>query len=167
VEYIQRYQQVEKQYRDQCRERVKRQLKIVNPDATTEEIEAAAHERENEHVFTQALQSSTRYGASRQAYKEVQERHDDIRKIENDLAVLADLFNEMSILVSQQDDTIKHIEQNAADTEHRTYLALEDTKKAVYHAMRARKMRWVCFIICFCIVAALALGLGIHFGTKN
>jgi len=39
--------------------------------------------------------SSTRYGESRAAYREVQERHQDIRKIENTLAELAQLFNDV------------------------------------------------------------------------
>lgn len=38
------------------------------------------------------LTSTTRYGESRAAYREVQERHEDIRKIERTLAELAQLF---------------------------------------------------------------------------
>ena len=45
------------------------------------------------------VQSSTRYGESRAAYKEVQERHNDIRKIESELVQLAQLFNEVSWMV--------------------------------------------------------------------
>ncbi|KIJ34687.1 hypothetical protein M422DRAFT_181831 [Sphaerobolus stellatus SS14] len=166
VEYIQRYQQVEKQYRDHCRDRVKRQLKIVNPNATQEEIEAAANQHENQQVFAQALQTSTRYGESRAAFKEVQERYNDIKRIENQLAELAQLFNDMSILVAQQDETIKEIEHSAEQTEQRTHHAVEDTKIAVFHAIRARKLRWICFFICVCIALAIALAVGLGIGLK-
>ena len=39
--------------------------------------------------------SSNRYGESKAAYTEVQERHKDIQKIERTLAELAQLFNDV------------------------------------------------------------------------
>jgi syntaxin 1B/2/3 len=75
--------------------------------------------------------SSNRYGESRAAYREVQERHEDIKRIEKTLGELAQLFNDvcfhsihrnngsltlpikMSVLVEQQDETINTIEAQA------------------------------------------------------
>ena len=39
--------------------------------------------------------NSSRYGESRAAYREVQERHEDIKRIERTLAELAQLFNDV------------------------------------------------------------------------
>ena len=44
------------------------------------------------------LVGSNRYGESRAAYREVQERHQEIQKIESTLAELAQLFNDVSLL---------------------------------------------------------------------
>ena len=41
--------------------------------------------------------SSTRYDVGRAAYREVQGRHEEILKIENTLAELAQLFNDVRI----------------------------------------------------------------------
>jgi syntaxin 1B/2/3 len=41
--------------------------------------------------------NSNRYGESRAAYREVQERHEDIKRIESTLAELAQLFNDVTI----------------------------------------------------------------------
>ena len=41
------------------------------------------------------LMNSNRYGESRAAYREVQERHADIQKIERTLTELAQLFNDV------------------------------------------------------------------------
>lgn len=41
--------------------------------------------------------NSNRYGESRAAYREVQERHEDIKRIEQTLAELAQLFNDVSV----------------------------------------------------------------------
>jgi syntaxin 1B/2/3 len=91
---------------------------LVKPDATPEEVAAVVQSDQGAggQVFAQAvrptcprvdgsliwvlqLTSSTRYGESRAAYREVQERHEDIRKIERTLAELAQLFNEVRIRV--------------------------------------------------------------------
>jgi syntaxin 1B/2/3 len=39
--------------------------------------------------------NSNRYGESRRAYREVQERHEDIKRIEQTLGELAQLFNDV------------------------------------------------------------------------
>lgn len=39
--------------------------------------------------------NSNRYGESRAAYREVQERHQDIQRIEQTIAELAQLFNDV------------------------------------------------------------------------
>jgi syntaxin 1B/2/3 len=41
--------------------------------------------------------SSNRYGESRLAYREVQARHDDIKKIEKTLTELAQLFSDVRV----------------------------------------------------------------------
>ena len=43
------------------------------------------------------LSSSTRYGESRLAFREVQDRHQDIQKIERTLEELAQLFNDVGV----------------------------------------------------------------------
>lgn len=41
--------------------------------------------------------SSNRYGEARSAYREVQERHEDIKRIEKTISELAQLFNDVSL----------------------------------------------------------------------
>jgi len=145
VEAIQNYQTVEQQHRQKYKQRLERQYKIVKPDATPEEIRAVVEDDNGGQVFSQALMSSNRYGESKAAYREVQERHKDIQKIERTLAELAQLFNDMSILVEQQDETIDVIEETTAHVEKDAEAGLGHTIKAVDSGRAARKKRWICF----------------------
>ncbi|KAG6903214.1 hypothetical protein C0995_002757 [Termitomyces sp. Mi166 len=139
LEAIQNYQRVEQDYRVKSRQRVERQLRIgkyilvassfhdlknltVKPDATQEEV-AAAVEGGGQQIFAQALTTSSRYGESRMAYREVRERQVEIKKMEETLAELAQLFNDMSVLIEQQDEIIADVEKNAKAVE-------QDTEKA-------------------------------------
>ncbi|KAF8503834.1 t-SNARE [Gautieria morchelliformis] len=161
VEAIQNYQQVEQQYRAKYKQRMERQFKIVKPDATPDEVKAVVNDDQGGQIFAQALQSSDRYGESRAAYREVQERHEDIKRIERTLGELAQLFNDMSILVEQQDETIETIQTAAMNVEKDTEVRLQYTDKAVASARAARKKRWICFIIILIILAIVGIVVGV------
>lgn len=169
MEAIQNYQTVEQQYRQKYKQRLERQYKIVKPDATPEEIRAVVEDDNGGQVFSQALLNTNRYGESKAAYREVQERHKDIQKIERTLAELAQLFNDMSILVEQQDETLDVIEETAAHVEKDTEAGLGHTYKAVDSARAARKKRWICFglIILLLLVVAIVIAVVILNNRKK
>ncbi|KAG6814302.1 hypothetical protein H0H92_013427 [Tricholoma furcatifolium] len=152
VEAIQHYQSVEQQYRTKYKQRMERQFKIVKPDASPEEIKAVVDDEQGGQIFSQALLNSNRYGASKAAYREVQERHEDIKRIEKTLGELAQLFNDMSVLVEQQDETINAIETQAHAVVQDTEAGLGYTEKAVVSARAARRKRWICFFIIVIVV---------------
>lgn len=157
VDAIQSYQTVEQQYRQKYKQRMERQFKIVKPDATPEEVRAVVNDENGGQIFSQALMNSSRYGESRAAYREVQERHQDIKRIEQTIAELAQLFNDMSMLVEQQDETINTIQATAEVVEKDMETGLHHTGKAVGSARSARKKRWICFFLSLLILAIIAI----------
>jgi len=168
VEALQNYQQVERDYRARYKQRVERQFRIVKPDATQEEVNSVVNDSSggSDQIFAQALTSSSRYGEARVAYREVQDRHADIQRIERTLEELAQLFNDMSVLITQQDETINAIETQAARVEDDTRGGLEQTEKAVQHARSARRKRWICFFLILIILAIIGIAVGVTVGKK-
>lgn len=153
LETIQDYQKVEQQSRQKQKQRIERQYRIVKPDATPQELEQAVDSPDNQ-IFSQALLQSNRFGDAKSAYREVQERHEDIKRIERTLTELAQLFNDMSILVEQQDETLQNIHASAEETNKDMELGLIQTERAVKSARAARKKRWICFWITIIILAS-------------
>lgn len=147
IETLQNYQEIEQQYRAKYKQRMERQFRIVNPKASAEEVRAVVDNTQNGQIFTQALMSTNRHGESRAAFREVQARHEDIQRIEQTLCELAKLFEDMSTLVEQQDETIAAIETKAAAVEKDTEIGLGYATTAVTSARAARKKRWICFAI--------------------
>jgi len=140
---------------------MERQFKIVKPDASPDEVRAAVEDSNGGQIFSQALMSSNRYGDSRAAYREVQERQEDIKRIERTIGELAQLFNDMSVLVEQQDETIDEIQANSKRVEDDTEAGLQHTNKAVDSARAARKKRWICFCIILIILAIVGIVVGV------
>ncbi|KAG8861193.1 Plasma membrane t-SNARE, secretory vesicle fusion [Tulasnella sp. 330] len=161
-EAIQNYQDAEKQFRQKYKARMERQFRIVKPDATPEEIKAAVNDEQGGQVFAQALMNSNRYGESKAAYQEVQERHRDIQKIERTITELAQLFNDMSMMVEQQDESLNVIQANAEKVNVDTEAGLQHTEKAVVSARAARKKRWICFGIIVVILIIVAIVVAIE-----
>ncbi|EKM55383.1 uncharacterized protein PHACADRAFT_255972 [Phanerochaete carnosa HHB-10118-sp] len=168
VEALQNYQQVERDYRARYKQRVERQFRIVKPDATQDEINTVVNDTSGggDQIFAQALTSSSRYGEARVAYREVQDRQADIQRIEHTLEELAQLFNDMSVLITQQDETINAIETQAARVEEDTRGGLQQTEKAVDHARSARRKRWFCFFLIVIILAIIGIAVGVTVGKK-
>ncbi|KAG9303116.1 hypothetical protein G9A89_005074 [Geosiphon pyriformis] len=157
LETLQNYQQMEYQNRQKYRQRMERQYKIVKPNASEEEIEAALDNDEGGQIFAQSLLQSTRYGAAREALREVQERHDEIKKIEKTIEELANLFSEMSMLVEAQETQIESIEQHAVQITTDLEQGVVHVEQALTSAKSARRKKWWCLLI-FIIILIIAAG---------
>ena|SRR5271156_5074471 len=96
--------------------------------------------------------SSSRHGEARSALREVQSRHEDIKRIERTITELAQLFNEMSIMIEVQETMIDHIEVKAQETEVQMEQGLQETERAVVSARSARKKKWYCIGIIILII---------------
>ncbi|CAO1638577.1 unnamed protein product [Sympodiomycopsis kandeliae] len=163
---IQNYQEVEQQYRQKFRQRQERQFRIVKPDATPQEVKAALDDDNGGQIFSQALLNSNRHGEARGALREVQERHEDIKRIEKTIVELAQLFQEMDILISEQDDQVNAIESTAVNVEQDMSSGLAATGKAVKSAKAARKKRKICFIISIVLILVIAAVVAIVVCTR-
>lgn len=153
---IQNYQEVEQVYRQKYRQKQERQFRIVKPDASAQEVKAALDEDNGGQIFSQALLNSNRHGEARGALREVQERHEDIKRIERTIVELAQLFQEMDILITEQDDQVNAIESTAVNVEQDMSAGLQATNKAVVSARAARKKRKICFIISVVLILVIA-----------
>ncbi|KIY50935.1 t-SNARE, partial [Fistulina hepatica ATCC 64428] len=160
VEALQNYQRAEQEATHRAQQQIARQFRIVKPDATQEEVKQVV-DGGGGQIFAEALSSSTRWSDSRTAYREVQERQEDLKKIEATLAELSQLFIDMDTIVGQQEDTINHVEQLAQEVEDQTKQGAGHTEKAVDSARRARRKRWICFWLTLILLAIIAIILAI------
>jgi syntaxin 1B/2/3 len=72
-------------------------LHIARPDASRADIDKAIDSRSGP-VFAQEMLSS-RIGEQRRALQEVQGRHEELRKMEKSIEELAQLFQDMQLLL--------------------------------------------------------------------
>jgi syntaxin 1B/2/3 len=99
----------------------------------------------------------------------VRARHNELQRIEQTLIELASMFQDLAVLVEQQDVAVKAAEVNAENTTKWTDDGNMHVKKGIISAKNVRKWKWWCLFIVILIILAIALGvgLGIYFTNKN
>ena len=164
---IQKFQATEAAFRQRYRDVAARQYRIVEPEASDEQVQQAIEEDPSGQVFSQALMQSNRRGEARSALTEVQIRHREIQKIEATMSELAQLFHDMEIMVAEQDQQVTDVQQNVYDAQNDVERGVDNQYAAVKKAKAWRRKKWICAIIVIVIIVALALILGIYFGTHH
>ncbi|KAF9770544.1 hypothetical protein IL306_011895 [Fusarium sp. DS 682] len=154
---ITQYQQVESQFRKRTQDQMARQYRIVRPDASEQEIQAAVEDTTGGQVFSQALMQSDRQGRARAALSAVQDRHQALIKIEQQMVELAQLFQDMDTLVVQQEAAVTQIEQKGEEVVENLDKGNEEIGVAVNTARKTRKKKWICLGICVAIIVVIVI----------
>lgn len=160
VDVMSVYNNIQVEYRQRCKDRIKRQLDITGHSKTDTEIEEML-ESGNPAVFTQGIVIETQ--KAKQTMADIEDRHADIIKLEKSIRELHDMFVDMAVLVESQGELIDRIEYNVQNAADFVDNATNDINRAVKYKSKARKK-----IIILCIIAAivvLILGLIIGFSV--
>ncbi|KAF9969884.1 Plasma membrane t-SNARE, secretory vesicle fusion [Actinomortierella ambigua] len=153
---LRRYQSAESEARKKYQGRLERQYKIVKPDASPEEIREVMAS-DNQQIFAQSVLTTTRYGDASRALREVQTRHDDIKKIERTILELHQLFLDMETLVTEQQEVMDKIEENTQQAEQHLDVGVQEVQTAIVNARSARKKKWICLFVLIILIIIIAL----------
>lgn len=159
---INSYQQIESGFRQKSRDQLERQYRYVRPDADEREVRDAVEDAANGggQIFQQALMQSDRRGQARAVLSNVQDRHEQLKKIEQQMIELAQLFQDMDTLIVQQEVQVAQIEQKGEEVVENLDKGNEEIHVAVETAKKTRKKKWICLGIVVAIIAILAIGIG-------
>jgi t-SNARE complex subunit (syntaxin) len=88
METMTEYQEIQTKYKNKYRDRLERQFKIVKPDATAAEIEHALESgTDGSSLFAQQILMGAQHAEAKRALYDIQERHQDIIRIEKSILV--------------------------------------------------------------------------------
>ncbi|KAI9284285.1 t-SNARE [Umbelopsis sp. AD052] len=157
MDSIVRYQDVERTYQQKYRQRMERQIKIVKPNATQDEIDDIIDADDQSPIFAQSLMQQQRSGQARAVLAEVQNRHDDMKKIEKTIIELQQLFMDMQMLVEQQGEHLNTIVENADTTVNELERGNKHVDSAIKKARATRAKKWCCFVLTIILAVVIAI----------
>ncbi|TVY81381.1 Protein transport protein SSO2 [Lachnellula suecica] len=155
---LQDYRMQDSQFRKKLEEQIARQFRIVRPDATPQEVQAAVQNTDpGQQVFAQALMQSNRRGQAQSTLNAVQTRHEEIQKIAEQMAEIGKLFNEMDELVTLQEAPVANIEAKGEEVVENMDKGNEQLGTAIVSARNTRKWKWWCLGIVVAIIAVIVI----------
>eukprot|EP00325_Prymnesiales_sp_UTEX-LB-985_P002517 CAMPEP_0174697614 /NCGR_PEP_ID=MMETSP1094-20130205/3427_1 /TAXON_ID=156173 /ORGANISM="Chrysochromulina brevifilum, Strain UTEX LB 985" /LENGTH=346 /DNA_ID=CAMNT_0015894623 /DNA_START=65 /DNA_END=1105 /DNA_ORIENTATION=+ len=156
VDLMKDYQELQTKHKNKYRDRVKRQFKIVKPQATEQEIEAAADDPKAPEIFSQQILQGPGHAAARNALADIQERHKDITRLETSIAELHQLFLDMSVLVESQGELLDQIEYTVSQSVNYTGKAVEELRSANKYQKKVRA-KMCCVIVTVIVILIVIL----------
>ncbi|KAK1990402.1 t-SNARE [Colletotrichum falcatum] len=161
---IQQYQQVESAFRKRTQDQMARQYRIVRPDADEREVREAVEDAgAGAQIFQQAVMQSGRQAQANAVLNAVQDRQAALQKIEQQMVELAQLFQDMDVLVVQQEAAVAQIEQKAEEVVENLDKGNQEIGTAVETARKTRKKKWWCLGICVLIIVIIAAIVAVYF----
>eukprot|EP01041_Mallomonas_annulata_P005452 gene5452-10959_t len=119
VDVIKEYQNAQQKYKTDIKKKVKRQVQIVKPDATSEEIDTVIKSGGGSgEVFKNAILKGEAADPIRNAYLNVVDKYQDVLTLEASVAELHQMFLDFALLTERQGellDQIEHQVKAAAD----------------------------------------------------
>jgi t-SNARE complex subunit (syntaxin) len=160
IRAMEKYQQVQAQFKHKHEENVTRQVLTVNPSATSEEVAYVIQSGEAEQIFANSVQ---RDQSAQVALNYIRDRHQDIMQIEKSLQELQQLFVDMAMLVTEQGEMIDSVENNIENAISYVVQGKGQLKKANKWATRNRKCMIAIIVLSVVALAVVAIILAVNF----
>ncbi|KAJ1477134.1 t-SNARE [Baffinella frigidus] len=160
MELMNEYNQVQGRYKTLLRDRVARQVKVVNPNATPEEV-AEAIANGGSDIFADKILSQSDQAAMN-AYADVQSKHEDLVRLEASIREVDQLFMDMALMVEQQGELLDNIEESVSNSAEYTQQGVVQLVEAKRLQKSARK-KMCCLAACFAVCLLIALSFVTNF----
>jgi t-SNARE complex subunit (syntaxin) len=157
IDEMKRYQNAQQQYKTDVKKKVTRQIQIIKPDATDQEVdEIMRSEGGREALYQQQILSGGVNDQIKTQYRQVAGKYQDVLTLEASVAELHQMFLDFALLTEQQGELLDQIEyqvRSAADY-------IEDANVDVYEAIQSqkkirKKQCWIILIVVILIVILL------------
>jgi len=131
------YEEAQLRARNKEKEVLERRIKIVNPQATQEEVDQMIETGEN--AFETKLLDKKRHQEAKEMLEHVQTQREQLHQLEQSIVELHQLFLDMALLVDDQGEMINVIEANVNKTVAYVAEANAELKLALKYSNSARK----------------------------
>jgi t-SNARE complex subunit (syntaxin) len=155
TEVMKRYKSSQEKYNAKYKQQLERQVKIVNPSVSKEEMQQIL---EHPEEFQQKIFDIGKRKVAAQDLQQMKDRFEEVEKIAKSIEELAQLFVEMEEMITAQGEMIDRIGHNMQSVEDYTANAKEDLGSAVKSQESIqRKKRWILLLALIGVLLVLMM----------
>jgi len=144
------YNTASQEFKRSLKERIKRQLKIVEPDMTEDEVQKIVDSGQANDVIKKALISEN----LQNVVADIEERHQEILALERQVLEVFELFKDLATLVDLQQESLDVIETRIQNSRAYVESGEKELKQAEEYQRKSRKKQ--CIILA-CVVVVLVV----------
>jgi len=160
---VKKYQSAQEQYKRDMTNKVKRQIRIVQPKVTEDEIQDAL-ENGVEPLYQRRILMMAGSKPSQEIqtkYHAIQERQNDLVTLERSLHELHQMFLDFALLTQQQSSLLDQIEYNVQSTNDNIQAANKEVVDSIWYQKWIRqKQFWIVVIVAIVLVVVVVALMG-------
>jgi len=157
VEVMKGYQQAQAKYKTEITKKAKRQVQIVKPDATEEEVDAVVRSGGAD----QLIQASILKGEASQAVKDmcntVSQKYNEILLIEKSVMEMHQMFVDLALIVETQGELLDSIEFQVKQTIEYVEEGNVQLAEAIQIQKNLRKRQCYCLLFVLVVIGVIIM----------
>lgn len=157
IDEMKLYQGAQQKYKTDIQSKVKRQVQIVKPEATDEEIDQIMKsEGGRDALYREQILAGGVNDQISSTYAKVAGKYEDVKTLEQSVQELHQMFLDFALLTEQQGELLDHIEYQVRTAADHVEDANVDVHEAIEYQKKIRKKQCIIIIIVIvCLIVAL------------
>jgi t-SNARE complex subunit (syntaxin) len=157
IDEMKRYQNSQQQYKTDVKKKVTRQIQMIKPDATDQDVdEIMRSEGGREALYQQQILSGGVNDQIKTQYRAVAGKYQDVLTLEASVAELHQMFLDFALLTEQQGELLDQIEYQVRTAADYVEDANVDVYEAIEYQKKIRKKQcWIILIVVVLVIIIL------------
>jgi t-SNARE complex subunit (syntaxin) len=148
VEVMKSYQAAQTKYKTEITKKAKRQVQMVKPNATAEEVDAVVRSGGADQLIQQQILKGQASESVRTMFESVNQKHNEILQIEKSVMEMHQMFVDLALVVDSQGEMLDSIEYQVKQSLEFIEEGNEQMEEAIQIQKSIRKRQaWCCFAI--------------------
>lgn len=158
---MQEWEDTNDSHRNATKVALENKMRELRPDASEEDVQKAV--RDADETF---LMQSQERGRANAAIEDLRSRTKDIKRLEESIVALHQLFVDMQIMVEAQGELLNEVEYEIGETKGQTENAHAELVQARAHQKSARKKMCCIVMLVTIIVLVVVIGLIVKYAPQ-
>jgi len=156
VDEMKAYQQAQQQYKTDIKKKVKRQVQVVKPDATDEDVDRVMKsEGGKDALYKEKILAGSVNDQIKTTYAKVAGKYQDVLTLEQSVAELHQMFLDFALLTEQQGELLDQIEFQVKQANDYVEEGNVEVVQAIEYQKAIRKKQ--CIMIAIAVVVTVVL----------
>ena len=142
VDEMKAYQNAQQKYKGDIKKKVKRQVQIVKPNATDDEIDAVMKSEGGQEALYKDKILTGVADPVKTAYAKVAGKYQDVLALESSITELYQMFQDFALLTDQQGELLNNIEKQVTEAAAYVEQGNVDIVQSIEYQKKIRKKQW-------------------------